>query len=465
MGSPRTLLPSSHEGTWPVKPGDVIDGKYCVERLIGSGAMGFVVAARHLQLEQLVAIKFVLPHVLGNPQIVQRFMREARAAARLRSEHVAHVIDVGSTDAGLPFIVMEYLHGRSLAELLGSEGPLPVPLAVAYVLQACDALIEAHELGIVHRDLKPDNLFVTTAFRSRTVLKVLDFGISKTTAPADPSLTSTSTFMGSPAYMSPEQMRSPRGVDGRADIWSLGIILWEMVAGKVPFIGETFTDLCLRISIDPLPPLPIPPGARDGFEAILRRCLEKDPAERFADVAELVAALTPYAAPPRLPLPPPPPPAPASPALRPRRRHRSLWLGTGAVVLAGGMAAVLAGVSRERAAPIVSPPVVVERLPPPPAPPPEPAAQAQRPAQPPAPAPAIEAAELARDAFMGAIAAVPRAPARARRRALPAVELAEPAATVSTTATSANVAASPKPSQPAPKRPRDPDAPGGDEQP
>src|SRR5262245_61121816 len=162
-----------------VKPGDMVAGKYLVDRLLGVGGMGFVVAATHAQLDQRVAIKFLLPSVMAHRETVERFQREARAAAKIKSEHVVRVSDFGALPSGLPFIVMEFLEGRDLSDTLAVRGPLPIALAVDYLLEACEALAEAHAAGIIHRDLKPSNLFLARAADSTENVKVLDFGISK----------------------------------------------------------------------------------------------------------------------------------------------------------------------------------------------------------------------------------------------------------------------------------------------
>ena len=226
-------------------PGDVVLGKYRVERVLGVGGMGCVVAAQHTTLDQLVAIKFLLAKAAKNPQNVQRFTREAQAAARIRSDHVAKVSDIGALPDGSPYMVMEYLEGEDLADRLTRGGALGVPQAVHFVLQACEALAEAHRAGIVHRDLKPANLFVTQLPAGGQRIKVLDFGISKIEVEPGKgdNLTKTSTLMGSPLYRSPEQMMSAKDADARADIWALGVILYELVAGSPPFLGATLPEI------------------------------------------------------------------------------------------------------------------------------------------------------------------------------------------------------------------------------
>ncbi len=285
-------------GTAPVREGDVLAGKYCVERVLGVGGMGVVVAARHVQLGQKVALKFLLPAALTNAGVVARFDQEARAAARLRSQHVARTLDVGTMENGAPYIVMEHLEGCDLADLVQKRGPLRIDEAADYLLQICEAIAEAHGLGIIHRDLKPRNLFVTTGVDGRPLLKVLDFGISKVVAEEGSgalSLTRTTEVIGSPNYMPPEQLRSARMVDARSDIWSLGVVLFEMLTGTVPFDAETLPQLCSMVIQDPPRPLAqLRPEVPAGLVAIVERCLQKDPAWRFQNVAELAAALEPF---------------------------------------------------------------------------------------------------------------------------------------------------------------------------
>jgi eukaryotic-like serine/threonine-protein kinase len=280
-----------------VSPGTVLGGKFEVERVIGQGGMGVVVLARHLSLDQLVALKFLLPTALRQPDLVARFLREARAAARIKSEHVARVLDVGTLDTGAPYIVMEYLEGRDLSRRLREEGPLSVSDAALFVLHACEALAEAHASGIVHRDLKPSNLFLSSYPDGTPCVKILDFGISKLVVPGstpDLSMTSTATVMGSPHYMSPEQMRSTRDVDLRTDIWALGVILYELVSGRVPFDAETMPQLCSLVLEQAPARLTVAPAR---FEALVMRCLEKAPQRRFVDVLELALALGEFAPP------------------------------------------------------------------------------------------------------------------------------------------------------------------------
>jgi len=275
-----------------VEVGALLAGKYRIDRVLGQGGMGLVVAATHIHLAQRVALKFLLPEFLHDPSIVERFLREARASAALRGEYLCRVSDVGTLENGSPYIVMELLDGRDLAAVLAGNGPLPIDIASHYVLQACVALAEAHALGIVHRDLKPANLFLTKRPDGTQLVKVLDFGIAKAQHDTSFNLTRTASVMGSPGYMSPEQLRSSRDADVRSDIWALGVILYELVSGRPPYVAESITELALRVAMDPLPPLVI--AVSTGFDLVVARCLEKDPARRFQDVAALAQALVPF---------------------------------------------------------------------------------------------------------------------------------------------------------------------------
>jgi serine/threonine protein kinase len=280
---------------------EVLAEKYRIERVLGQGGMGIVVAAMHLQLEERVAIKFLLPELAHDPALVTRFLREGRSAIKIRSEHVVRVLDVGTLPGGTPYMVMEYLEGKNFEELLEDQGRVPVELAIDHLLQATEALAEAHALGMIHRDLKPANLFLAHRADGSPCVKILDFGITKVIdgkGAVDFEATSSSIVMGSPRYMSPEQMRSAPAIDARADIWGLGVILHELIAGESPFDGATMPDLLAAILQDPPTPLRrLRPEVPPAVEAAVAKCLEKDPADRFADVAELTQALAPYGSP------------------------------------------------------------------------------------------------------------------------------------------------------------------------
>ena len=281
--------------TTDVAPGDTIGGKYRVVRQLGEGGMGLVFEAEHLRLGQRVAMKFLRSDALAMPDAVARFEREARACCRIRGPHIAHVLDVDTDEGGRPYIVMELLRGRDLEAELGSRGALPLREAVDWVLQACAAVAEAHAAGIVHRDLKPSNLFLSEE-RGTRVLKVLDFGISKIACEdRSDALTSAGLTVGTPLYMSPEQVRCSRDVDVRTDVWSLGVILYELVAGVPPFMGNT-TAAVAAIVADATPSLrEARPDVPAGLEHAVLTALAKSAAHRFPSVEAFGAALMPFA--------------------------------------------------------------------------------------------------------------------------------------------------------------------------
>ena len=272
-------------------PGDMLAGKYQLIRKLGEGGMGVVYEAMHTRIQQRVAIKMLLPEVLELPEVVPRFEREARAAGKLRSDNTARVLDVDLSENGLPYMVMEYLDGVDLGHMLEKQGALPITDAVDYVLQACNAMAEAHAEGVIHRDLKPSNLFVTNAGRK---VKVLDFGISKLENDKEARVTATQAVVGTPLYMSPEQVRSAKHVDARTDIWSLGIILYELVTGRTPFEGST-TAAAAAICIDNPPPIAqFRQGVPPDLEHAILVALQKEPSARFANVQLLAQAIAPF---------------------------------------------------------------------------------------------------------------------------------------------------------------------------
>jgi eukaryotic-like serine/threonine-protein kinase len=279
-----------------VRPGDVLLGKYRVERVLGVGGMGVVVLAHHIPLDERVALKFLHAATRKNRTAVERFLREARSAAKIKNEHVARIIDVGALEDGAPYMVMEYLEGRDLAAWLEHRGPMPIDRTVDFVIQALEALAEAHAQNIVHRDLKPANLFCVSRADGQPSIKVLDFGISKViTSPNAPSMTKTRDLLGSPYYMSPEQMQRAKDADARTDIWSLGVMLFELITGHPPFLGETVMEIAIKVATDPTPSMQnrgmeVPPL----LEAVIAKCLEKDPRRRYGNVGELAVALLPF---------------------------------------------------------------------------------------------------------------------------------------------------------------------------
>jgi eukaryotic-like serine/threonine-protein kinase len=296
-----TLLVPEPEVVMPFEIGEIIGGKYEVIRLIGSGGMGFVISANHIELGEKVALKFLHRESLANQELVGRFAREARASLRIQSEHVARVFDVGALPSGSPFIVMEYLEGKNLHETVRDAGPLPIKMAIEYVMQACEALAVAHANGIVHRDIKPENLFLTQRTQGMDIIKVLDFGISKVALTGSAfemnvPLVRTTMAMGSPVYMSPEQIRASPDIDARTDIWSLGCVLFELLTGNAAFDAPSLTQLSAVI-LENDPPLlrSLCANAPLDLEKIVSRCLQKDPSRRFQNVGELALALFPFA--------------------------------------------------------------------------------------------------------------------------------------------------------------------------
>jgi serine/threonine-protein kinase len=273
-------------------------GKLRIEQVLGEGGMGVVCKAHHLSLDQPVAIKFLLPALVENAAIVRRFLREAQAAVRLRGEHIARVLDVGTLESGSPYMVMEFLEGADLNQIVKHFGAQPPAICADIMLQACEGLAEAHAQGIIHRDIKPSNFFITRRSDGMPLLKILDFGISSAPAGFDSELTKTQAVIGTPAYMAPEQMRSARAADERSDLWSMGVVLYQMLARRRPFEAEAYSEMCLKVGMDP--PAPLGLALPDGLEAVVLRCLEKNPDDRYRHVGELAFALAPYASDPGL---------------------------------------------------------------------------------------------------------------------------------------------------------------------
>ena len=283
------------------KIGEIIDGKYEVVADLAMGGMGAILAAIDRTTGDRVAIKVMLGAAMEIEGAITRFEREARAAAGIVSEHVVRIFQVGELPNGAPYMVMEFLDGKDLGAIITPDQPLPVAESVDYVLQSCEAMAEAHKSGIVHRDLKPSNLFLANRPDGTKAIKVLDFGISKFSADSPVlgkegvSLTATRTMMGSPLYMSPEQVRSAKNVDRRSDIWALGVILYELLSGRLPFEGDNAGAICAMIVADePVPLRMMKEDLPAELERIVMRCIEKEPAERYQDVAELAEALRPF---------------------------------------------------------------------------------------------------------------------------------------------------------------------------
>jgi serine/threonine-protein kinase len=274
--------------------GATIRGKYKLGGRLGEGGVGVVFEALEVTSRSRVALKILRPEMLERPDIVARFEREARAASRLTGQNAVRVRDVDTTDEGIPYIAMDLLEGHDLSIELEVRGRLPPDEAVHYILQACRAMGEAHSLGIIHRDLKPSNLFLCEDQGTRRVL-VLDFGVSKILDEAgDLKLTKTATTFGTPFYMSPEQVRSMKNIDHRTDIWSLGVVLYELLVGRPPFVGSATGVGAAIVAEVPAKPRAIRRELPDGLERVVMRALAKDPNERFRDIASFAAALAPY---------------------------------------------------------------------------------------------------------------------------------------------------------------------------
>lgn len=272
--------------------GDVVAERYVVERVVGLGGMGQVLAARHIKLGTTVAIKAVHPELANDSQAVARFLREAQAMARLASEHTVRVYDVGELAGGVPYMIMEHLEGRDLGALLVERGPLPVPLALEYVRQACDALIEAHAAGIIHRDVKPQNLFVTRRANGTELVRVLDFGLAKPMQNGAHQLTRAGCVIGTAQYMAPEQILANGVIDARTDVWGVGATLFRLLTRQYPFqeanpamaVAAILTRAPARVQM-------LRPDVPDAVAALVDRCLSRDQAQRFQSVTELAFAI------------------------------------------------------------------------------------------------------------------------------------------------------------------------------
>lgn len=273
----------------PVAFGELFAGRYIIEGILGEGGMGVVCLGRHVELDQPVAIKFLRQALTTNPAVVRRFLNEGRAAAALTNPHVVRVMDVGQLTSGQPYLVMERLEGIDLDALIEERGPLPADQAVGYTLEACEALEAAHAAGIIHRDIKPENLFLSRSSGGRGVLKVVDFGLAKRLGKAHGSfVTGPQDAMGSPCYMSPEQIVSARAVDTRTDIWALGVVLYRLLSGKLPFDGDSLAEVCKRVLNDPPRPLKeVCPSVPRELEKIVHRCMQKDPGLRYPTIRDL----------------------------------------------------------------------------------------------------------------------------------------------------------------------------------
>jgi serine/threonine-protein kinase len=289
--------PAQPESPLPVAPGQIVGGKWRIVRLIGRGGMGAVYEAQNTAIGKRAALKFVDAEFARNPEIAARFQREAEAASLVESAHIVHVFDSGTSDDGIPYIVMELLRGEDLRTRLRRFGRLPPQEAAHIVAQTLRGLIRAHEAGIVHRDLKPDNIFLVDRDDDPLFAKIVDFGISKVTRrPTEGvgtgTLTRQGVVLGTPFYMSPEQAQALPDVDERTDLWALGAILFECLAGKPPFAGDAYEQIIVAICTADAPDLmAIDPSIPASLAAVAHRALTRDRAKRFGSAKEMLEAL------------------------------------------------------------------------------------------------------------------------------------------------------------------------------
>jgi serine/threonine protein kinase len=279
-----------------IKTGNVLNGRYLIEEQLGSGGMGSVYAARHVKLGTRLAIKVLLPELLSDADAVGRFAREARAAAKIADENVVRILDVGQLDSGVPYMVMEFLEGQDVAVYLKEHGRLSVEQAIDVMLQSCAALAAAHAMHIIHRDIKPSNLFFVPRTAGRPLVKMLDFGVSKIVSTGNQmasQVTKAGSILGSPGYIPPEQWFSSNNADKRSDIWSLGILFYELLTGRVPFEAPSLPVLSTKIAYEPaIPPRQLRNEIPVDLENVVLRCLEKSPDNRFQDVTAMATALS-----------------------------------------------------------------------------------------------------------------------------------------------------------------------------
>lgn len=339
--------------------GDVLNGRYIIEKVIDRGGMGIVLGGRHIRLDKRVAIKILLPETAADPTIVARFIREGRMLAQIGSNHVVHVEDVDVTPAGMAYLVMEWLDGQDLKSFCKSRktDSVEVGFAVRCILEACDGLEAAHALGIVHRDIKPSNLFLTRGPRGAIQVKIIDFGISKQDHDVPDERTKTGTILGTTEYMGPEQIRSANRVDGRADIWALGVTLYKLVTGRLPFrASDPIATCALILGATPAPPTTLRAELPPGLETIILKCLQKNPEDRYKTVNDLARALAPFAEydEKTVVLDPPPPPTSRTTTtsvnnIQAKPSRRRAWSLLGAVVMIAVLGTLTGKINRAEA--------------------------------------------------------------------------------------------------------------------
>jgi len=273
----------------------LIEDNYALERVIGCGDSGIVIAARHARLGLRVALKFLRPDKPRTPEVIKRFVREGQITARIQNAHVTRVLDIGRLPDAEPFLVLEYLQGCDLAALLNGRGPLVSADAVEYVRQACAGVASAHAVGVIHRDLKPSNLFLTMAPNGTPLVKILDFGIAEqNSSSGEPTVNPTE--LGSAPVVAPEQLRAEGRVDVKSDVWALGATLFTLLSGRPPFARSYASETYLAILSGRIPDLTaLRPDIERPLAAVVERCLAADPEQRFGSAAELAAALSPFA--------------------------------------------------------------------------------------------------------------------------------------------------------------------------
>jgi eukaryotic-like serine/threonine-protein kinase len=287
--------------TRPTTPGDLLCERYRLEQELGRGGMGMVWQATDERLGRSIAVKILPQEALSRPDALERFVREARIAASLNSDHIVRVLDTTTNSDGTPLLIMELLHGRDLGSMLRDFGPVSASQAVDWVLQACVGLAEAHPIGIVHRDLKPSNMFLCRRSDGSEAVKLLDFGISKLSASTEVALTQEGGMLGSPPYMSPEQLLSSSNVDARSDLWSLGVILYQLVSGALPFSGSHAAQIAARITVGEITPLSrLAPHVPIALQQAVERCLQREPAARYESVVHLAESIDSLVDPPAL---------------------------------------------------------------------------------------------------------------------------------------------------------------------